>query len=80
VQGARPFAEGPLRLSNPVPPETSKLGRVIGVVTSQTQAGVLLAVGWQGRRLFQGTRTIKTKKRVRKVMVILDSIELFAPS
>jgi len=47
--GGEVLARDLLRLSILEPPETSKPGRVIGVVT--LQAGVLLTGGWQGRRL-----------------------------
>ncbi len=62
AQGVRPFAEGPLRLSSPASPETSKPGRVIGVMTLQTQASVLLAGGWQGRRLLPRSEDHKNEK------------------
>ncbi len=62
VQRARPFAKGSLRLSIPDSLETSKPGKVIGTVTSQAQAGVLLAGGWQGRWLLPGSEDYKNEK------------------
>jgi len=54
-RGWAPLPKGPVKLSIPDSPETSKPGRVTGVVTSQTQAGILLAGGWQGRQLLLGS-------------------------
>ncbi len=72
--------ENLLRLSIPDSPETSKPRRVIGAVTLKRQTAVLLPGGWQGHWLLPESEDDKSKKRVRKVIVMLNSIELFAPS
>jgi len=61
--GGEVLARDLLRLSIPEPPETSELGRVIGVVTSQAQADALLTGGWQSRRLLPGSEDLSEAQK-----------------